>query len=309
MRAIVSHENYFEIASTATINTLMSNSSAFHAEGKENLPIRTIKSLSGFINLDIREIYDCRHLFFAFVKRDYQMRFRQTLIGMAWVLFQPLMYVLVFNLIMNKIGKVDTGDVPYSLYAFIGICAFQLYSRALNEGSNCFIADKNIITKVYFPRLILPLTTCVSGLLDFSIIFVIALVYAAFTGYTPTVTLMLAPVFVIATLMASLGMSLWLSTLNALYRDVRYIVGFLSQFMLFITPVFYSLKSVPEDYQWIYALNPLVLPIEGLRWSLLGTAPDGDLTVLVTSGIVNIVLFITGLYFFRQMEQRVVDFL
>ena len=268
-----------------------------------------ITAPKGWNAVNIKELLDSKNLLVALVMRDFKMRFRQTLVGVFWVILQPLMYVMVFTLIMNKVGKIETGEIPYSVFSFIGITLFQLYSRALNEGSNCFITERGIVSKIYFPRLLMPLTSCIGGLFDFSIVLIVLLAYILILGFVPSITILTLPVFVLMALMAALGMSLWLSTLNALYRDVRYIVSFFTQFMLFVTPVFYSLDSVPSNYLWLYAINPLVMPIEGMRWALVGGDIMAHFPVVLTSGILSIVLLISGTHFFRQMENRVVDFL
>ena len=234
------------------------------------------------------------------------IRYRQTAVGVIWVLLQPILTMVVFGYFFGRLGGMPSGGVPYSLLVLTGLLPWQLFAFALTHASQSLILEQRLITKVYFPRLIVPVASVMAGLVDFCITFILVLVVCLWYGYWPSLALLAIPFLLIILLAAALGAGLWLATLNVQYRDVRYAIPFLTQFWMFITPVVYASSLVPAKYRILYSLNPMTGVVEGFRWALLGTAtPDWGM-VAVSSGVVALLL-VSGLMYFRRMEQTFAD--
>ena len=258
--------------------------------------------------LGLRELWDFRELLAILTWRDVSVRYKQSLVGFGWVVIQPLATAFLFTVIFGVFARLPSEGLPYPVFTYCALLPWNYFARSLTDSSASLVGGTNLITKVYFPRLILPLSRVLAGLVDFVVSFVVLLGLMAWYGVRPTWGLLLVPAFLALAMGAALAVGLWLTALNVRYRDVGFVVPFLAQFWLYATPVAYSAEIVPARWQWLYALNPMVGVVEGFRWALLGKAPPTASTILVSLAIV-IPLLIGGLYYFRRAEQTVVDYL
>src|SRR5829696_6995909 len=268
--------------------------------------LTVIQPSRGWVPLRLRELWEYRELLYFLTWRDVKVRYKQTALGAAWAVIQPFFMMIVFSLFFGKLGGIPSDGIPYPVFAFCALLPWQLFAHALSESSNSLVANERLITKVYFPRLIVPISAVLGGLVDFAIAFVILLGMMAYYGIMPTVRVVRLPLFLLFAVMTALGVGLWLSALNVQYRDVRYTIGFLTQFWLFATPVAYPSSIVPERWRWLYGLNPMAGVVEGFRWALLGKT-EGAGAMLVVSILAVILICIGGLYYFRRMEQTFAD--
>lgn len=266
-----------------------------------------IRPTSGLAALNLGDLWHFRELIVFMIWRDIKVRYKQTLLGALWAIIQPVMTMLVFNFLFNNVAKVSSDGIPYPIFSFTALLPWGLFTTALNNASRSLTANHNMITKTYFPRLVLPLASVLGGLVDFGIAFVILVGMMFYYRVTPTLTALWAvPLFVILAIISALGVALWLSAINVQYRDVGYALPFLTQFWLFITPVAYSSKVISEKWQFIYALNPMAGVVNGFRWALLGSGSGPDLLLAISTGI-SLVILITGLFYFRNMERTFAD--
>lgn len=254
----------------------------------------------------LRELWEFRELTYFLVWRDLKVRYKQTVIGIVWAVLQPLALMLVFTLFFGTLARMPSEGIPYPLFAYAGLLPWQMFSRGLSESANSLVADQRLITRVYFPRLIVPIATIVAALVDFAMAAALLLVLMPLYGQWPSPNLVWLPLFLLVLLAASLGVGFWLSALNLEFRDVRYIVPFLSQLWMFLTPVVYPTSLVPPHWQWLYAVNPMVGVVEGFRWALFGTG-QGLSPTLVWSSLVAVGLCLSGAAFFRTRERTFAD--
>jgi lipopolysaccharide transport system permease protein len=261
---------------------------------------------SGWAALDLRAVWDYRDLLGFQALRDIKVRYQQTMLGAAWAILQPLTQMLIFSLFFGRMLKVGSDGVPYPVFAYCALLPWQLFAYALTQSSNSLVDNNHLITKVYFPRLILPLASVIAGLVDFAVAFVILLGLMLWFGITPTLATLLLPLFVALAIAAALSAGLWLSALNVQFRDVRYTLPFLTQVLFFLTPIVYPASAVPAKWQWAYGLNPMAGVVEGFRWALLGHRPP-DATLLLVSIAMTLALLTGGLLYFRRMERRFAD--
>jgi lipopolysaccharide transport system permease protein len=269
-------------------------------------PITRIEPPLGWFNLRLKELWDYRELLYFFVWRDVKIRYKQTAIGVLWVVLQPLLTMIVFTLFFGKLAKMPSQGLPYPVFYFAAVVPWMYFSTALLAATNVVVEHQRVITKVFFPRLILPFSSVISGLVDFAIGFVVLLIFTISYGIRPGLTALLLPFFLLLAIFTALGVGLWLSALNALYRDVRYLMAFIVQFWMLASPVAYPSSMVPERYRWLYGLNPMAGVIDGFRWSLTGTGnPPG--AVLITSTIMVCLTLVGGLAFFNRMEVSIAD--
>jgi lipopolysaccharide transport system permease protein len=260
----------------------------------------------GWFDLRLKELWDYRELLYFFVWRDVKIRYKQTVIGVLWVVLQPLLTMLVFTLFFGKLAKMPSEGLPYPVFYFAAVVPWMYFSTALLTATNVVVEHQRVITKVFFPRLMLPFSSVISGLVDFAIGFVVLVVFTIAYGIRPTYTALLLPLFLLLAVLTALGVGLWLSALNALYRDVRYLMPFIIQFWLLASPVAYPSSMVPERYRWLYGLNPMAGVIDGFRWALTGAGnPPG--AVLITSSVVVCLTVVGGLAFFNRMEVSIAD--
>jgi lipopolysaccharide transport system permease protein len=269
------------------------------------LPTFFFVPTSGWTSIGFRELWAYRELLYFLTLRDVKVRYKQTALGAAWAVIQPLFMMLVFSLFFGRLAKVPSDGIPYPVFTFCALLPWQLFAHALTESSNSLVANERLITKVYFPRLIVPIAAVLGGLVDFAVAFVILLAMIIYYGIVPTWAVVTLPAFILLAVLTALAVGLWLSALNVKYRDVRYTINFLIQFWLFATPVAYPSSIVPERWRALYGLNPMAGVVEGFRWALLGKQPPGAL-LAVSVGVVVAILF-GGLYYFRRMEQEFAD--
>lgn len=272
----------------------------------QQLPHTRIEPSKGFVSLKIKEFWAHRELLYFLVWRDVKVRYKQTALGVAWAIIQPLMTMLVFSIFFGKLGKIPSDGIPYPIFSFAALVPWTLFATGLTQATNSLVASSNLIKKVYFPRLIIPTATVLGGTVDFILAFAVLLLMMLFYGIVPTINTLWLPVFMLLAMTTSLAISLWLSALNVEYRDIKYIVPFLSQFWLFATPIAYPSSLLSEPWRTLYALNPMVGVVEGFRWALLGTDTQPGLMALV-SGAASIALLISGAFYFRRMEKTFAD--
>lgn len=270
------------------------------------LPTLTIRPSSGWASLGLGELWEYRELLYFLTWRDIKVRYKQTALGAAWAIIQPVFMMVVFSLFFGRLARVPSDGIPYPIFAYCALLPWQLFAHALGESSNSLVANERLITKVYFPRLVVPISAVLGGLVDFAIAFVVLLAMMAYYGIVPRLAIITLPFFILLAVMTALGVGLWLSALNVQYRDVRYTLTFLTQFWLFATPVAYPSSIVPESWRAVYGLNPMAGVVEGFRWALLGKA-EAPGTLLFVSGIAVILILIGGLFYFRRMEETFAD--
>ena len=270
------------------------------------LPEIVIRPSRGWRWLDMRELWVYRELIYFLTWRDIKVHYKQTAIGVAWAVLQPLAMMVVFTLFFGRMAGMPSEGVPYPVFVLAGLVPWQLFSRALSESSGSLVTDQRLITRVYFPRLIVPLSTVLAAIVDLFVALGLLLILMPIFGVWPDARIALLPAFVLLLLVTALGAGFWLSALNVEYRDVRYAVPFLTQFWLFVTPVIYPTSQVPEGWRFLYALNPMVAAVEGFRWSLLGVG-QGPSAVMAVSSAVALLLFLTGIVWFRRLERTFVD--
>ena len=266
-----------------------------------------IKPTKGLAALNLRDLWLYRELIYFMVWRDVKVKYKQTLLGMAWAVIQPVMTMLVFTFLFDRVAKLPSEGVPYPVFSFTALLPWGLFITALNQGARSLVAHNNMVTKIYFPRLILPMASVFAGLVDFAIASVILVGLMFYFQVTPAWNLLWTlPLFLLLALLTALGVALWLSAVNVKYRDVNQALPFLTQFWLFLTPVAYSASIVSQKWQILYALNPMAGVVNGFRWALLGVGNGPDLTLWV-SVAVSVLIFVSGLFYFRSMEKTFAD--
>ncbi len=265
-----------------------------------------LRPTRGWVPLRLDDLWQYRELLYFLVWRDIKVRYKQTVLGAAWAIIQPLMTMVVFSVFFGRLANMPSDGVPYPVFAYCGLLPWQLFSQALTQSGNSLVGNQNLITKVYFPRLVIPLAAVLAGLLDFLIAFLVLVAMMFYYGITPTPAAAALPLLLLLTVATALGAGLWLSALNVEYRDVRYTLPFLAQFWLFATPVAYPASLAPEPWRSLLGLNPVTGAVEGFRWALLGTAGPPGLLLLI-SVLTTLVLLVGGLYYFRRMEKTFAD--
>lgn len=267
---------------------------------------RRIRPSQGWPSLNLKDVWEYRELLYFLVWRDVKVRYKQTVLGVAWAVMQPVFTIIVFSIFFGWLVKVPSDGMPYPFFAFCALLPWQLFASSLTAAGNSLVANQHLITKISFPRLVIPLSAAAGSLLDFSIAFLVLLAMMVFYKIVPTIAMWTLPLFVLLTMAAALGIGTWFSALNVRYRDVRHALPFLTQVWMFATPVVYPSSLVPESWRMLYALNPMVGVVEGFRWALLGTGnPPGPL--LLVSGVVTLVMLLSGAYFFRRAERTFAD--
>ncbi len=265
-----------------------------------------IRPSGGWRAVDLAEMWRYRELLAFLTLRDIKLRYKQTALGVAWAVMQPLFTMAVFAVFFGKLGKLPSDGQPYAIFVLAALVPWQLFSYALTQSSNSLVAEQRLITKVYFPRLIVPVASVLSGLVDCAVALGLVLLGMAVLGLAPTPAILCVPLFAGFALLTALAVGLWLAALNVQYRDVRYTIPFLTQFWLFASPVAYPASLVPEAYRPLYGLNPMAGVIEGFRWALLGTdAPNWGL--MAVSAAVVALLLVGGVLYFRRMESTFAD--
>jgi lipopolysaccharide transport system permease protein len=271
-----------------------------------------LRPTRGLASLNLGDLWVYRELIFFMIWRDIKVRYKQTALGASWAILQPFLQMVVFWLLFGRVAQLPSEGIPYPIFTYVALLPWGLFAKALNDAGRSLVNNRNMLTKVYFPRLIIPISSVLAGVVDFAIAFTVLvamMIYYQATGqftFHFSWALLTLPLFLLLAIITALGASLWLSALNVLYRDVGHILPFLTQFWQFLTPVAYSATLVTGPWSWIYALNPMVGVVNGFRWALLGTdtAPDA---LMMLSVVVAIVLLVTGLFYFRNMERTFAD--
>jgi len=271
----------------------------------DEIPVTTIRPLKGWMPIDLKELWAYRELIYTFAARDVKVRYKQTALGASWAIIQPLFTMIVFSIFFGGLAKVPSEGIPYPIFSYSALLPWTLFAEGITRSTSSMISNANIITKVYFPRLVMPVSGILSPVVDFTVAFIILIGMMLYYGFTPTINIVWLPAFILLALTLSLGVGLWLSALNVQYRDFQYTVPFIIQLWLFSSPVVYPSTLVPEKYQLIYGLNPMAGVIEGFRWALLGTEPPGS--VIFVSMLMVAVILISGAYYFKRMEKTFAD--
>ncbi len=273
-----------------------------------------LRPTRGLAALNLRDLWVYRELVLFFTWRDILVRYKQTVLGAAWAVIQPVIQMVVFTFIFSRAAGLSSEGVPYPIFNYTALLPWGLFSKALNDAGRSLVTNRNMITKIYFPRLTIPVASVLAGLLDFGIAFLVYIIIILYYSFTPassytfnfTPALLTLPLFLILALIATLGVSLWLSAMNVIYRDVGHVLPFLTQIWFFVTPIVYSSSEVSTRWQILYALNPLTGVVEGFRWSLLGIH-SLPWQLIAVSAAVAFVLLVTGLVYFRNMERTFAD--
>ena len=265
-----------------------------------------VKPSKGWISLNLDELWEYRELLYFLTWRNIKVRYKQTVLGAAWAIIQPFFTMVVFSLFFGKLAKVPSDGIPYPIFAYAALVPWMFFANGLNQSSDSLVGSADLIKKVYFPRLIVPISSVISGVIDFVLAFVVLVGMMLFYGIYPTANTIWLPFLLLLAFVTSLGVGLWLSALNVQFRDVRHTVPFLTQFWLFATPIAYPSSLLPEPWHTLFGINPMVGVVEGFRWALLGTetAPG---PIIIVSSLVALVLLVGGAFFFRRMEKTFAD--
>jgi lipopolysaccharide transport system permease protein len=265
-----------------------------------------IQPSAGWTSLGLRELWAYRELLYFLTWRDIKVRYKQTALGAAWAVIQPFFTMVVFSLFFGRLAQIGSDGVPYPIFSYTALVPWTFFANGLGGSTNSLVGSANLIKKVYFPRLAIPLATVLSEAVDFAIAFVVLLAMMLYFGITPTANVVWLPLLVLLTVATSLGVGLWLSALNVQFRDVRYVVPFITQFWMFASPIAYPSSLLSEKWRTVYALNPMVGVVEGFRWALLGTQTAPGPMILVSSAMA-LAMLVGGAFYFRRMEKRFAD--
>jgi len=271
-----------------------------------NIPLTIIEPKKGWVPLDLKETWAYREILYFLTKRDIKVRYKQTVLGGLWAIIQPFFTMVVFTIFFGRLAKVPSDGIPYPIFVYVGLLPWTYFANALSASGNSLVGSANLITKVYFPRSIIPTSASLAGLLDFFIAMFVLSAMMIYYQFVPSVGIILFPFLVGLTFLCAVGVGLWLSALNVQYRDIRYVIPFLIQLWMFVSPVIYPVSIVGEKYQWLLALNPMGGVIEAYRASLLGHMPI-DWPLLGLSSAMILLILITGLFYFRRMERVFAD--
>lgn len=269
-------------------------------------PVLVIEPSRGWVGLKLKELWEYRELVYFLVWRDVKVRYKQTVLGAAWAVIQPLFSMLVFTVVFGKLAKMPSDGIPYPLFSYAALLPWNYFAQGLSNSSDSLVGSANLIRKVYFPRLAIPVAAVCGGVVDFLIAFAVLLLMMGYFGVSPTANVVWLPGFLLLAVVTALGVGLWLSALNVQYRDVKYTVPFLVQFWMYATPIVYPSSLLPEPWKTLYGVNPMAGVVEGFRWALLGVkTPPG--AMLWVSVAVAVLLLVSGAYFFRRMEKTFAD--
>ncbi len=288
----------------------MLNATSSQAHSSPELSKVVIRPTHGWSMLNLSELWQYRELFYFFVWRDIKIRYKQTVLGILWILLQPVVSIVVFSMLFGQLLKVPSGGAPYPVFVYAALLPWNYFSAALSRASGSLLLNPNLITKVYFPRMIIPLNTIFSNLVDFGIAFMVLIILMIAYGIPLTPAILLLPVLIVLAMLTAAGFGLWLSALNVRYRDINYLVPFLVQVWMYATPVVYGSNLIPERYRFLLGLNPMTSVVEGFRWALLGNAVETTPLspwVIALSVVMVLAVLISGLFFFRRTERTFAD--
>jgi lipopolysaccharide transport system permease protein len=273
---------------------------------EENVQVIRIEPSRGWVSLQLKELWAYRELLYFLVWRDVKVRYKQTALGVGWAIIQPVFTMIVFSVFFGRLGKIPSDGIPYPIFSFAALVPWTFFAQGLGQASNSLVGSANLIKKVYFPRLAVPIASVTSGIIDFSIAFILLLGMMLYYGILPTLNVIWLPCLLLLTLVTSLGVSLWLSALNVQFRDVRHVLPFLTQLWFFATPIAYPSSLLSEPWRTLYSLNPMVGVVEGFRWALLGTETAPGL-MLIVSSLTSLALLVGGAFYFRRLEKTFAD--
>jgi len=273
---------------------------------EENVQVIRIEPTKGWVALQLKELWAYRELLYFMVWRDVKVRYKQTALGAAWAIIQPVFTMIVFSLFFGRLGKIPSDGIPYPIFTLAALVPWTFFSQGLSQASNSLVGSAHLIKKVYFPRLSVPIAAVTSGLIDLALAFVVLLGMMVYYGIFPTIHVVWLPLLLLLTVVTSLGVSLWLSALNVQFRDVRHVLPFLIQLWLFATPIAYPSSLLPESWRMLYSINPMVGVVEGFRWALLGTqnAPG---PMIIVSALAALAILVSGAFYFRRLEKTFAD--
>jgi lipopolysaccharide transport system permease protein len=265
-----------------------------------------IQPSSGWVALKLRELWEYRELLYFLAMRDIHVRYKQTVLGAAWAIIQPFFTMVVFSLFFGRLAGIPSDGVPYPIFSYAALVPWTFFANGLGQASDSLANSSALITKVYFPRLTIPIAKALAGVVDFVLAFLVLLGMMIYYGMAPTINILWLPLLLVLALAASLGVGLWLSAMNVQFRDVRYLVPFLTQLWMFCTPVAYPSSLLPEPWRTVYGINPMVGVVEGFRWALLGTQTAPGL-MIIASSLVTMAILVGGAFYFRRMEKTFAD--
>ncbi|MFH1132442.1 MAG: ABC transporter permease [Pseudomonadota bacterium] len=268
---------------------------------------KVIRPRTGLLHLNLGELWEYRELFWVLAMRTILVRYKQTVVGVLWAMIQPLLTMVIFTIVFGRLAGFGSTEEHYPLVVFAGVLPWQLFANSLTQSTDSLVSGSAMISKVYFPRLIMPTSACLVGLIDFCLAFLILIGLMVFYGVMPSWQFLLLPGFLLLAICASLGVGLWLSALNVRYRDVRHVVPFVVQLGLYVSPVGFTTTRIPKEWQFLYAMNPMVSVIDGFRWALLERG-QFHVDTFVLSAVIALFLFISGAFFFRWMERSFADY-
>lgn len=274
----------------------------------EELQYSRVKPTRGWVSLGLPELWRYKELLYFFVWRDIKVRYKQTVMGASWAIIQPLFTMVIFSLFFGRLAGVPSDDLPYPIFSYAALVPWTFFSNGVFQAANSLVGGADMVKKIYFPRLMLPMASVLAGLVDFSLALIVLFGMMVFYRITPSIEIIYLPLLMLLGMITSLGVSFWLSAMNAQFRDVRYVVPFLLQAWLFATPIAYSSSLLKEPWRTLYGLNPMAGVVEGFRWALLGTGkPPGP--IIMVSSLVALVALVSGAYYFRKMEKTFADVL
>ncbi len=275
------------------------------------VPVIRIEASRGWVKLGLGELWDYRELLYFLIWRDIKVRYKQTVLGAAWAIIQPFMSMVVFTLFFGRLARIPSDGVPYPIFNYSAMVAWTFFANGLSQASNSLVGSSNLLKKIYFPRLVIPIASILAGLVDFALAFTVLVPMMLYFGIVPSPNVVWLPFFLLLAFSTALGVGLWLSALNVQFRDVRHTVGFIVQFWLFASPVVYSSNLIENDLlRTLYGINPMASVVEGFRWALLGSASDqfkGPGAMLIVSCAAALLMLVSGLYYFRRMEKTFAD--
>ena len=269
-------------------------------------PLIRIEPSKGWSSVKLKELFEYRELLYFLIWRDIKVRYKQTVMGAAWAIIQPFFTMVVFTIFFGRLAKMPSDGIPYPIFSYAALVPWTFFANGLNQGSSSLVSSANLIKKVYFPRLAIPVATVLSGIVDFALAFIVLIGMMFYYGIMPTAHIFWLPLFLLLSLIISLGVSLWLSAMNVQFRDVHFVIPFLTQLWLFATPIAYPSSLLSEPWRTIYGINPMVGVVEGFRWALLGTNTAPGPVILVSS-LVSLATLVSGALYFRRMEKNFAD--
>lgn len=276
-------------------------------EGERLPELVTIKPVKGWVPLNLKDLWHYRELIYFLTWRDLKVRYKQSVLGVLWALLKPFMNMVVFTIFFGQLAKIPSDGIPYPIFSYTGLLPWGFFAAALEVSTRSMLQSGGMVSKIYFPRIIVPLSSVFANLVDFLIAFTILIGMMIYYQITPTINTLWLPVFILLAMITAIGVGLWFSALLVMYRDVNYLLPFITEIWKFVSPVVYSATLIPEKWQWLYSINPMAGVVTGFRWALLGQPETISFSSLAISGGISLLIFISGLYFFRRMERVFAD--